>query len=290
MPIQPINLDPKSEGLCPFLGFRDDQDTALSYPSQYNCCYKAKPVVPVSMYHQRSFCLSKDYVACPVLKAEIVAPLPQKLVGKFARPGNMKPWIALAGVIGILLIGSIVMGLIGVVNIPGIPILMTRVTRTQAQNSWVMPSVTDTISQPTATLTQEASVIGTDTPVAPTAVLPHLLETPIGTAPVLVLHNVVEGESFILLANTYNTSAEAIKSINYAMENTLFADRVIVIPVNTTDVSTLPAFSVFEVNEDNLFIETVAMGFNVDIVDLRNYNHLPEGYVLTKGEWLLIPR
>ncbi len=66
--------------------------------------------------------------------------------------------------------------------------------------------------------------------------------------------------------------------------------RVIVIPVNTTDVSTLPAFSVFEVTEDNLLIETVAMGLNVNIVDLCKYNHLPEGYVLTKGELLLIPR
>jgi hypothetical protein len=288
--MHPMNIDPKLEGLCPFLGFCDDRDTALSYPSQYNCCYKAKPVISVSMVHQRRYCLGKDYITCPVIKAESIAPLPQEIAGKFPRPGRMKIWIALLGVIGILLIGSIVMGLIGAVNIPGIPILMARVTRTQTPNSWVMPSATITISQPVETLTEIALPTNTDTPIVPTVTAPHFLETPIGTDPVLVLHNVVEGESFFLLANNHNTSPGAIQAINFEMENTLYADQVIAIPVNTTEVSALPAFDVFEVTDDHLLIETVAMGLNVDIIELCKYNHLSEGYVLTKGEWLLIPR
>ena len=286
----PGNTNPKLEGLCPFLGFSDDRDTALSYPSQYNCCYNAKPVVPVSMYHQRCFCLSKEFTSCPVYQSVEHASLPKEIIGKYPNRRRMRPWLALTGVIIIVLVVSVVSAMMGVINIPGIPALITGIPHTPTPTFWVMPSATNTIDQSTATLVQVASPTETEIPLVPTAILPHFLETPLGADPELVFHRVEEGEGFILLANTYNTSAEAIQAINYEMGNSLFANRVIVIPINTTDVSTLPAFTVFEVTEDNLFIETVAMGLNVDIVELCKYNHLPERYVLTKGEWLLIPR
>jgi len=283
-------MDPKLEGLCPFLGFCDDRDTALSYPSKFNCCYKSKPVVPVSFYHQRTSCLSKDYFSCPVYKSDSIIPLPKEIVGKFPKTEKSRLWLTLIIVIMVGLAGVILCALFGIFNLPGVPVFYGQASITPITTSDILPVETNTVIPPTLTFTQALTPIVTDTPVAPTAIAPHFLETPFGEIPELVLHLVQEGEGFILLANTYNTSAEAIQAINYEMGNSLFANRVIVIPVNTTDVSTLPAFTVFEVTEDNLFIETVAMGLNVDIVELCKYNHLPERYVLTKGEWLLIPR
>lgn len=283
-------MDPKLEGLCPFLGFCDDRDTALSYPSKFNCCYKSKPVVPVSFSHQRTACLNKNYSNCPVYQSESIIPLPKEIAGNFPKTERTKLWLMLMIVIFVALIGVTLSALLGVFNLSGVPAFIKNASLTPTPASVFLPLETITLTPPTSTFTQTLSPTGTDTPVAPAVIAPHFLETPFGENPQLVFHRVLEGEGFILLANTYNTSTDAIQAINFEMENVLFASRVIAIPVNTTDVSALPAFAVFEVTEDDLFIETVAIGLNVDIVDLCNYNHLPEGYVLTKGEWLLIPR
>ncbi len=290
MSMQPTNIDPKIEGLCPFLGFCDDRDTALSYPSNFNCCFKSKPVVPVSFYHQKKTCLSKNYLDCSVYKSASIIPLPNEMVGKYPRAGKFKFWQGLIVAIIVILIGVTVSALFGVFNLSGVTAFLKEASITMIPPLDSLPLETNTVLPPTSTNTQTLAPTGTDTPIFPTAIAHHLLETTFGENPELVLHRVLEGEAFILLANTYNTSAEAIQAINYGMENTLFAYQVIVIPVNTTDITSLPAFTVFEVIEDNLLIETVAIGFNVDIDDLRQYNHLPEGYILTKGEWLLIPR
>jgi hypothetical protein len=282
-------MDPRIEGLCPFLGFCDDRDTALSYPSKFNCCYKSKPVVPVSFSHQRTACLNKNYSNCPVYRSESIIPLPKEIAGNFPKTERSKPWLMLTIVIIVALIVVTLSALLGVFNLSGVPAFIKNASLTPTPSSVFLPSETSTLTPPTATFTLTLSPTGTATPV-PIVIAPHFLETTFGENPGLVFHRVLEGESFILLANTYNTSADAIQAVNYGMENTLFADRVIVIPVNATDVSALPAFAVFEVTEDYLLIETVALGLNVDIVDLCKHNHLPQGYVLTKGEWLLIPR
>ena len=290
MPIQSINMDLRIEGLCPFLGFCDDRDTALSYPSKFNCCYKSKPVIPVSFIHQRTACLNKNYSNCPVYQSESIIPLPKEIAGKFPKTEISKFWLTLVIVIFVVLIGVMASILLGAFNLSGVPVFIKNASLTSTPASVILPSETITATSPTSTFTQTLSPTGTDTPVVPAVIALHFLETPFGENPTLVFHRVLEGESFILLANTYNTSIDAIQAVNYGVENTLFADRVIVIPVNTTDVSALPAFAVFEATEHYLLIETVAMGLNVNIVELCKYNYLPEGYVLTKGEWLLIPR
>lgn len=283
-------MDPKLEGLCPFLGFCDDRDTALSYPSKFNCCYKSKPVVPVSFYYQRTTCLSNGFYGCPVYKSDSIIPLPKEMAGRFPRTEKSRLWLTLMIVIFVGLIGVTLGAMLGIFNLPGIPVFYGQTSITTITTLDTMPQETNTVIPPTLTFTQALSPTVTDTPMVPTVVAPRSLETPFGTDPELVLHLVQEGEGFILLANTYNTSAEAIQAINYEMGNSLFANRVIVIPLNTTDVSMLPAFTLFEVTEENLLIETVAMGLNVDLAELCKYNHLPERHVLTRGEWLLIPR
>ena len=59
--MRPIKKDALKEGaanLCPFLGFVDDPETAISYPSRMNCCNHARPVVTVAMDYQREMCLT----------------------------------------------------------------------------------------------------------------------------------------------------------------------------------------------------------------------------------------
>src|SRR5512133_2306045 len=126
MPIQAITKDPKLEGLCPFLGFCDDRDTALSYPSKFNCCFKSKPVVPVSYFHQRTACLSKNYFDCPVYKSESIMPLPKEMVGRFPKTEKSKLWLTLMVVIIVALVGVTLIALLGAFNLSGIRALLRR--------------------------------------------------------------------------------------------------------------------------------------------------------------------
>jgi len=51
---------------CPYLGIKDDSETALAYPSQWNCCFRGGSPVALEVEHQRKYCLSTAYVGCPI--------------------------------------------------------------------------------------------------------------------------------------------------------------------------------------------------------------------------------
>jgi len=51
---------------CPYLGIADDAETALAYPSPWNCCFRQGAPVSVALEHQRSYCLATAYVGCPI--------------------------------------------------------------------------------------------------------------------------------------------------------------------------------------------------------------------------------
>ena len=46
--------------VCPHLGILEDEQTCLSYPSQWN----ARPAMPVPLEHQRKLCLTPAHVHC----------------------------------------------------------------------------------------------------------------------------------------------------------------------------------------------------------------------------------
>jgi methylase of polypeptide subunit release factors len=104
-----------------------------------------------------------------------------------------------------------------------------------------------------------------------------------------VVHRVLEGEGFISIAATYNTNEDAIRAVNYALGDSLWADTVLVIPLGQTDISGIPPMSVFLVSDEGMTIEALALEQNVDAALLRELNALPEGYILHQGEWVLIP-
>jgi hypothetical protein len=56
--------------MCPFLGFGYDPDTKTSYPSIMNCCHHAKPVEPVHLSRQNEYCLTGNYMNCPIFQRD----------------------------------------------------------------------------------------------------------------------------------------------------------------------------------------------------------------------------
>jgi hypothetical protein len=53
---------------CSFLGKDEDPQTVLAYPSIWNKCHLAKPVVSPSLKHQNIYCLSNDFHSCPMMQ------------------------------------------------------------------------------------------------------------------------------------------------------------------------------------------------------------------------------
>lgn len=117
----------------------------------------------------------------------------------------------------------------------------------------------------------------------------HLIETAVGVEHLFVVHQVMEGESMISLAEAFGTSPEAIRAVNYAFGDVLWANTVLVIPLNQTDVSGVLPMSTYAIPSDGVTVEALAAEQNVDPTLLRGLNALPEGYVFHQGEWALIP-
>ncbi len=287
---QSTEVDIKQEGTCPFLGCRDDRDTALSYPSPQNCCFHAKPISQVALAYQRKYCLTFSFTGCPVYKSEVIGSLPKGIQGLMPGKSKIKLWMAILGVSLLILLAAIVGAYLGLITIPGFQPMQPISQDTRTPVVGIIPSEMMIPTVPTITSTPEFFPTQTDVPVVPTAIQPHMLETPIGYNPTLLLHRVISGESFIYLADTYNTSVQAIKAVNLNMVDLIYADQVIVIPVDTTDVESLPGFLVFEILDEGKTIEDVADELVVDLNSLIKYNDLVAGYQLTVGEWLLIPR
>jgi LysM repeat protein len=279
----------KESLFCPFIGFEDDPSTALAYPAKYNFCFHARPVSPVSLVYQRNKCLTEHYADCPVFLNENPAPLPKGIRGERISRIAAINWLSITALIAVLIIGLAATILTGIIPIPGFepPLAgFSFATRTPALQPEVLPSQEPTLTpEPTATLMPTP----TATWVIPVKITPRALETPFGSSPQLVIHKVAAGEGFILLAENFNTTAEAIKAINFELPESLWENTILVIPINTDDVTALPQFDVAEIRAEGMTIETYAERMQVDVELLKKYNDLPEGYTLKMGELLIVP-
>jgi LysM repeat protein len=286
---EPASVRDGNGNICPFLGFIDDPETAISYPSKMNCCNHTRPVTPVSMEYQREMCLTSRFIECPIYQRVKLAPLPQELQESAGFWDKLKPVIPFIALVLVLVIGFLASVWMGVLKIPG----MSKPPATQAV------STTSVISSPTTSRTviptnestpsEIVKPTASETTVLPTNANPHYLETVIGESPSLIIHKVLDGEGYIWLAQNYNTSEEAIKAINYNLPESLWVNTILVIPVDTSDVADLPQFSAYMIEGENVTIERMAELLRLDAETLKTYNDLPEGYVLVAGEWLLIP-
>lgn len=288
----------KVEQICPYLGIPDDSETALSYPSIWNCCFHAKPVVSPKMEHQRNYCLTSNHTTCTVFLKKEVRPLPVEL--RSGHDGSVKRnkpiWIVIPALLIILAVLLLVATQVfnkEWINFPRLSLPFVTPTQTvtvQTELPTVSPTKTTII--PTAlpmSPTVLPSLSTTTVEITPTSASMHQLETPIGVEYKFVIHLVRKGESFPMLAGTYNTTIDAIRAVNFDMPHSLWADSILIIPVGMSSVEGLPAFSAYMVDEKGLTIEDLARKLSVDPTLLKQYNALPDGYLLSSGEWLLIP-
>ena len=273
-------------GICPYLGFEDDPETALAFPADHNFCYHCKPISPVVFDHQREFCLTPEFVHCPVYQTTNLEALPKNLRGNRRSGSKSHGPFSILILCLVLLIGLAVAILLGLIKLPGTPAAIPVIVRGETPSQ----SATLPAAKSTATLTATPTIHPTATfeTEIPTPA-PHALETPFGISPKLVIHQVREGEGFIRLAEQFGTTVAAIKAINFELPETLFVDTILVIPMNTDDVTDLPRFSLRQINTEGLTIESFADRMSLDAQELKKFNELPDGYVLQMGEWLLIP-
>lgn len=280
---------------CHNLGLRDDPETALGFPSSWNCCHHAKPVSPPNLEHQRNFCLTREFANCPVYSAEQKRSLPKEL--RIAEPATRLKktgrWIAVLAII-LLLIGS---GLIfsGYWSPPwaeklSIPGWISRAKPEETETYTNIPVIeTDTPTIP-ATPNMPTEDLASTTQIEPASArhCAYPLETLIGMEGQFLVHQVEYGESMITLTENYQTTAEAIGAVNYFFPSPLWAELVIVIPLGITEVDDLPSLRPVLLDEDDISIEELADDLSVSTSALIEFNQMDLSCRSFHG-WVLIP-
>lgn len=292
---------------CPYLGLKFDPKTWVGYPSPLNYCHRVKPLAVPKFEHQISHCLSKNFIDCPIVYGGPGQRMPKAIQSQSIQRATLKKIIKIEVMIGVALIAVILGAIFWNQIIAGIAQIGESASREAQTNT--QESIFTKTASPTAELTPtfantstatienspnptQTPIPPSETPLPPTSTIepPILaLETPIGRDKKFIIHAVIPGESLELYAKNYNTTVPAIRAVNYDLPSFLPLDWVVIIPLNTSDVTDIPPFEPFEVKEA-ISVGTLAEILSVDLTDLRLYNRIPSGYALNPGEWILIPR
>ena len=288
------NTDRKVQ-VCPFLGLKDDPATALSFPSSHNRCFHARPAIPVKLEFQRTDCLSINHTNCEEYNRKPDTPLPPELryvggSGLRERFGKGGVWLLLVVFVIIVLIAwqFLSRGLMGFGNPGQSPEMTVPAFSTNVENQTPLILTVQLQDTPTPTLFITATPTFLIQTFAPTVVLPHALETPIGVEHKLVIHRVLAGESLVSIASQFWTTVEAIQAVNYSLPSPLRIDWLIIVPINQTEIQGLPVFEAYQVKTD-IAVRILAQQLSVDPAILELYNGLGNDEYLSSGEWVLVP-
>jgi LysM repeat protein len=270
---------------CSHLGFINDKNTAMGYPSAQNYCHNCEPPRTPRFSHQRDYCLSKNHNECPIFASTEMQRMPRKSCGTPEKVSGIEKAIVWFFSISLAMLFIALLWMIG-------PRLFSRFS----SSNHVTP-VASTISQPSSTATRAG---GTSTPTpyptvtktvpaaTNTPVIMRELETPFGEETELIVHQVKEGESLPVLAATYSTTVDAIRAIN-VLEGTLQANSLVVIPVGRKDVTAFPRLKIEKVDQDGITLNDVAETNHLDAKQLSRINRLPETFSFKIGDWVLLP-
>lgn len=278
-----MNSQGRGNLACPYLGLEEDADTSLAFPSIWNTCHRTHRVVAPSLEHQAGYCLTENHRSCVAFPAEkATLPLPHRLRAPQRRVNVPVRTLAFL-FIGVLVLAGLGWGLW---NQGYISFLGTE-TPSLTKTVTAIPSASQT-----ATLTPVPVFTITTAP-EPIPVGDILskrqLDQPIGSDYKFVIHRVHEGENMNQYAIKYNTSIDAILTVNYNLKTPMWVDELVVIPVGFTNVYGLPAFEAYEVPRANVTLDVLALSFGVSLKDLRYYNAIDMDEALQVGDWLLIP-
>ena len=287
---------------CPHLGLSKDTKSFSAYPSARNVCHHVSPISTPAFIHQQKYCLSSNYLNCPIYNNPSGQKIPKSIKsykrGFFNLEKRRKSIVVISAVIVIVVTGIIINSLPGIdlINFVSQPEntpqrnhleLNQNISQTHqktATNISSIETITKTYTEPPPTPTQML----TSTPTKKDPVL--ALDTPIGDENQFIIHRVKEGESLQIFANLYNTSVDAIRAVNYDLIAPLWIDWLVIIPLNTTEVSDIPTFEPYQVETENIALKDLSEELSIPLEDLVLYNNLDAEHVLHQGEWLLIPK
>jgi hypothetical protein len=171
-------------------------------------------------------------------------------------------------------------------------------TRTLTKTSTLPPTKTRTATPsktktftPTKTYTSTSSKTFTPKPTATQLPQKYRLETPFTVnGHQFLIHLISSGESYELLAHTYNTTVEILLAINYQAPTPLWVKSTIIIsPGLLVDDPTIPAFQADLIVDQSTTIETRATKYNVDPTLTKLYNNCSDNCKLSSGDWIVIP-
>lgn len=284
---------PDTEKICPYLGLSFDPQTALAYPSSQNYCHHVTPSAAPGAAYQRQFCLELLHTQCDRYAEKSDNPIPAEFLLGENTKSRWNPrfirFLTFGLLILVILSGSIWLLINWTRQKP--PVSQPEIqTTSPAVVAIVSPTLTKTIKPPpTHTQLPSHTVVPTSTPTL-TPYLPHFLETPIGNDRPFLMHRVEAGESLIKLAGLFNTTIDAIRSVNINLQGLLWTDTVIVIPVNQTDVTEVIPMLPYEVVADEVEVAALAEEHNVGLEYLAQLNNVSTSHIFQVGEWVLIPQ
>ncbi len=282
---------------CPHLGLDEDAHTAAGFASDRNYCYWPKKPFKISADHQRTYCLTPSCSSCPVLLNNSPAPQPPAAAKNKLNFRQWILWTILASIIlaGILLVNFAFNESKAVIPVEtgnkSMPIPVTGLT---LEITPPLPSVTDPPDiLPSLTITLNPSPKPPNTLTSTVSGLSfrgYKIETPILSNPQLIIHEMAPGESYNLLAVDYHTSVEAIQRLNQAIPSPIWVGWVILIPMDSIEVSALPPFELYKINEKGITLEVLSTKLNADLDLLVKYNQAPADAILDMDTWILVPR
>lgn len=284
---------------CPHLGILDDPSTSHSFPSSWNACFYANtPSVP-SFEHQEKTCLTGAYITCPVYQAGKGTPFPPALLNtvKPSKPPqerNLVPFYILGAVL-LLVVGAGLTLFLGPTLLASARLAPPALTQSETNAPVAHTPV------PTATYTPEPPIIPipsleltatvTSTP-STTAFKPFPIDIPfkIGEEDLLI-HRIKDGDGIDILAKTYHTTPEIIRAANYQLKMPILADNLMII---RPDVIILDpnqqAFEIYLVEDKTILLDDLAKRLTVDLTKIKYYNNCTGRCLLSRGDWVLVPR
>lgn len=281
----------ENELRCPFLGLADDEDTSISYPSEWNVCHKChgkpSPIYAV----QSELCLSSEHNNCDLYKSNGTAWMPMEMknsegAAKPADPNQKRRLIISAILIGLItFIGMIFTSYSNEIN--SVVNVFTQPTSTVT----LVPTFTNTPILETPTLEMISPTI-TPYPTLTKFVFSkcgHALDEEFGTDKKYIIHQIKDGESIDKVLEPFLVTYEQILAVNYFVPKPLWVGFPVIIPISDNDVGSRKTYQAVELNETNLTIDVLSSQLGIEPTLFANLNSLEEGCNSFSG-WFIVPR